>query len=203
MKSVIVFGIVIAGIIGSVAIFTSLPIDTWQDKRVDIIGVAPTGENKEKIDCLSSGGTWESDSCTIRDTKPQIMPTPDCSGTASCITETITKVVDGDTIYTKNYQIRLSLTNTPEKNEPRFEEAAAFTSMHCSVGSAITVDQDDLQPYDIYGRMLGKVYCKGGIINEMLLSNGLANILTRYCDTSEFSGEDWAVKYGCTAIKNE
>ncbi|MFB5621169.1 MAG: thermonuclease family protein, partial [Nitrosopumilus sp.] len=193
MKFVLIIGIVIAGIIGSIAIFTSLTSDTWQDKRVDIIGVAPPDENKEKIDCLSNGGTWEFASCTIiRDTKPQMIQAPDCSGTAKCITESVTQIIDGDTIYTKNYKIRLSLTNTPEKNEPRFQEAAAFTAMHCPVGSIITVDQDDLQPYDIYDRMLGKVYCEGGVINELLLSNGLANILTRYCDTSEFSGEDWA-----------
>ncbi len=198
MKPVIVIGIIIVGIIGIVAIFTSLPADTWQDKRTDFVGVAPPDENKEKIDCLSNGGSWEFTSCTIiRDTKPQIMPTRNCSGTASCITETVTKIIDGDTIYTANHKIRLSLTNTPEKNESGFQEAKSFTSMHCPVGSIITIDQDDLQPYDVYDRMLGKVYCEGGVINEILLSNGLGTLLTQYCDSSEFSGESWAQKYGC------
>ncbi|MFB5637976.1 MAG: thermonuclease family protein [Nitrosarchaeum sp.] len=120
-----------------------------------------------------------------------------CTGTAKCITEKVTKIVDGDTIYTTNYKIRLSLTNTPERNESGFAEATAFTAMHCPVNSMITVDQDDLQPVDVYGRMLGKVYCEGGVINEMLLTNGFANILTNYCSTSEFSGESWAQNYGC------
>ena len=66
----------------------------------------------------------------------------------------------------------------------------------------ITVDQDDLQPYDVYGRMLGKVYCEGGVINEILLDNGHANILNQYCDTSEFSAESWAQNYGCRSEKH-
>src|SRR3989338_8972298 len=45
--------------------------------------------------------------------------------------------------------------------------------------------------------MLGKVYCESGVINEMLLDNGYANILTPYCSTSEFSGENWAQDFGC------
>jgi micrococcal nuclease len=120
-----------------------------------------------------------------------------CTGTALCITEKVTKIVDGDTLYTTNYKIRLSLTNTPEKDEPGFQEATLFTAMLCPVGSMITVDQDDLQPVDNYGRILGKVYCEGGVINEYLLSNGHANILSQYCSTSEFSGENWAQSYGC------
>ena len=204
MKSVLIFGIIITIVVAAVGIFASLPTDTWQDKRVDIIGVASPDENKEKIDCMSRGGYWDG-GCSEPDNKAdeESHNTIECSGDAKCITETVTKIVDGDTIYTTNYKIRLSLTNTPEKNEPRFQEAKSFTSMHCPVGSVITVDQDDLQPYDVYDRMLGKVYCEGEVINEMLLSNGLGNILTRYCDTSEFSGEDWAVKYGCAAIKAE
>ena len=72
--------------------------------------------------------------------------------------------------------------------------------MHCPIGSIITIDQDDLQPTDMYGRTLGKVYCETGVINEMLLSNGLANILTQYCSTSKFSSEAWAQNHGCRQL---
>ncbi|HSB57506.1 MAG TPA: hypothetical protein VLD38_06845, partial [Nitrosopumilaceae archaeon] len=41
----------------------------------------------------------------------------DCTGNAGCFTEHVTRIVDGDTIYTGNYKIRLSLTNTPELNQ--------------------------------------------------------------------------------------
>ncbi|PJB98468.1 MAG: calcium-binding protein, partial [Nitrosopumilales archaeon CG_4_9_14_0_8_um_filter_34_10] len=138
-------------------------------------------------------------SCSVPDfDAPKVI---ECTG--NCITEAVTKIVDGDTIYTANYKIRLSLTNTPEKDELGFQEATLFTAMHCPSGSMITVDQDDLQPFDVYGRILGKVYCEGGVINEILLSNGHANILTQYCDKSEFSGESWAQSYGCKPVSVE
>lgn len=196
MKPIIVIGIIIVGIIGGIAVFASISPTTWQDKRPDDLGIARPDENKEKIDCLSKGGLWTGNSCSIPDYVPP--KTIKCTGT--CITETVTKIVDGDTIYTANYKIRLSLTNIPEKDESGYQEASLFTAMHCPVGSIITVDQDDLQPYDVYDRLLGKVYCEGGVINEMLLSNDHANILTQYCDTSEFSGESWAQNYGCKQL---
>lgn len=197
MKSVMIIVIVVVIVIGAVAVFASIPSDTWQDKRTGFAGVTPPDENKERIDCLSNGGTWDTSCSFVKDSKPKMMQTRHCSGTALCVTEQVARIIDGDTIYTANHKIRLSLTDTPEKNEPRFQEAKSFTSMHCPVGSMITIDQDDLQPYDVYDRMLGKVYCEGGVINEVLLSNGLGTVLTQYCNSSEFSGESWAQKYGC------
>lgn len=198
MKSIIIIGILIAGIIGAVAIFASIPSSTWQDNRTTFQGDTKPDDISEKVDCLSKGGLWTGNSCSVPDfDAPKVI---ECTG--NCITESVTQIVDGDTIYTANYKIRLSLTNTPEKGELGFQEATLFTAMHCPVGSMITVDQDDLQPVDVYGRILGKVYCEGGVINEMLLSNGHANILTQYCDTSEFSGENWAQSYGCKDEKS-
>ncbi|MBS3925085.1 MAG: thermonuclease family protein [Nitrosarchaeum sp.] len=193
MKSLIIIAIIVVGVIGAVAVFAAISPTTWQDNRPTFQGDTRPDENKEKIDCLSKGGLWTGNSCSIPDfAEPTVI---NCTG--NCITEKVTRIVDGDTIYTANHKIRLSLTNTPEKDKLGFQEATLFTVMHCPVDSMITVDQDDLQPFDQYGRMLGKVYCEGGVINEMLLSNGHANILTQYCDTSEFSGESWAQKYGC------
>ena len=37
-----------------------------------------------------------------------------CIGDKICDAELVTKIVDGDTLYTKSYKIRLSLTNTPK-----------------------------------------------------------------------------------------
>lgn len=120
-----------------------------------------------------------------------------CMPSDNCIIETITKIVDGDTIYTENYKIRLSLTNTPEKNQPGFSEATLFTANLCPVGTMITINQDDLQKYDKYGRLLGKVFCGDKMLNSELLYNNHANIMTRYCSTSEFSKEPWAIEFGC------
>ena len=122
-----------------------------------------------------------------------------CKGTAQCITSKVTKIIDGDTIQIAKYKIRLSLTNTPEKNQNGFSQATAFTTKLCPVGSYITVDQDDTQKFDEYKRLLGKVYCGSKVLNEELLYNGHANILTQYCKKSEFAKEYWAIKYGCSS----
>ena len=63
MKPVIILGVIIVGIIGSIAIFASIPADTWKDQRTEFVGVAPPDEIDEKIDCLSKGGTWDYTSC--------------------------------------------------------------------------------------------------------------------------------------------
>jgi len=131
---------------------------------------------------------------SIQKEKPQLY---DCAGSAGCFTEYVTRIVDGDTIYTDTLKIRLSLTNTPEINQIGSSQATQFTEMLCPVGSSILIDQDDLQPVDEYGRVLAKVYCGNRILNSELLYNGYANILTQYCSTSEFSGEAWAQEYGC------
>ena len=122
-----------------------------------------------------------------------------CKGTAQCITSKVTKIIDGDTIQIEKYKIRLSLTNTPEINQNGYSQATAFTTKLCPVGSYITVDQDDTQKFDVYNRLLGKVYCGGKSLNSELLYNGYANILTQYCKKSEFAKEDWAIKYGCSS----
>lgn len=126
-----------------------------------------------------------------------------CKGTALCLSGKVTKIVDGDTIYLKDYKIRLSLTNTPEKGEKGFKDATYFTKKLCPVGSTITVDQDDKQPYDKYNRVVGKVTCSGKVLNSELLYKSHANILKQYCSKSEFSGEAWAQKYGCETKMQE
>ncbi|WP_255464646.1 thermonuclease family protein [Nitrosopumilus sp. b2] len=121
-----------------------------------------------------------------------------CSGTALCLTEKILRIVDGDTIYLSGgYEVRLSLTNTPERHQIGFYDASRFTAEMCPVTSTVTVDQDDLQPYDAYDRLLGKVTCDHKTLNAELLYAGHANILTQFCFTSEFSSELWAQEFGC------
>ncbi len=109
----------------------------------------------------------------------------------------VTKIVDGDTIYTDLYKIRLSLINTPERGQTGFSEATAFTANLCPLGSVILINQDNLQPYDKYGRMVAKVSCADKVLNSELLDNKHANILKNYCSKSEFSAESWARNFGC------
>ena len=126
-----------------------------------------------------------------------------CIGEAKCISQLITEIIDGDTIYTADYKIRLALVDTPEINEPGFSEAIAFTAQMCPVGSFVTIDQDDMQLYDQYDRLLANVFCNGKSLNSALLNNGHAEISTRYCNISEFSNYPWAQKFGCTTPEPE
>ena len=123
--------------------------------------------------------------------------TPKCIGISLCLTDKVITIIDGDTIYVKNYKIRLSLTDTPEKNQAGFSEATSFTKKLCPVGSIIIIDQDDKQKIDAYGRIVAKVTCSDKNLNAELLENGHAVILKQYCSKSEFSSESWAVKFGC------
>ena len=124
--------------------------------------------------------------------------TEQCQGTALCITEKIRRIIDGDTIHLEDgHRIRISLTNTPEVYQSGYHDATQFTADLCPVGSVALVDQDDLQPYDKFNRLLGKVTCGDKNLNAELLYNKHANLLIQYCTTSEFAGEPWAIEHGC------
>ena len=54
------------------------------------------------------------------------------------------------------------------------------------------MDVDDGQRRgDKFGRELGVVFCDGINLNEKLVMNKLAGMLTEYCDVSEFSRKNW------------
>lgn len=120
-----------------------------------------------------------------------------CLGTAECFTGTVTKVVDGDTLDVGSIRVRLALVNTPERGDAGYQEATAFTSLLCPVGSTVLVDEDDGQTSGSYGRMVAKVFCGGRILNAELLYAGHAGMYTQYCSVSEFAAESWAREYGC------
>ena len=110
---------------------------------------------------------------------------------------TITEVIDGDTIrHSAAGTIRLALVNSPERGEPGYQEAKDFTSAVCPVGQKAQVGHDDFQG-PTYGRGVGIVYCGGFLLNEVLLTEGHAEISTYFCDKSEYGNTDWARAYGC------
>src|SRR3989442_9475573 len=69
--------------------------------------------------------------------------TPHCKGTAACFTDTVTYIVDGDTLDVGSTRIRLALVNSPEVGEPGYTEAKQFTAQTCPVGSQALVDEDE------------------------------------------------------------
>ncbi len=134
-------------------------------------------------------------SCQYGGTYPNCNPfTPQCKGAAACFTDTVTYIVDGDTLDIGSTRIRLTLVNTPEVGQPGYAEAKDFTAQHCLVGSQALVDEDDGQTGGSYGRTIAVVYCGGANLNAELLSTGLAVLVTYYCGVSEFANETWT---GC------
>ena len=116
----------------------------------------------------------------------------------------ITKLIDGDTLDVNSIRVRLSLVDTPEIGEAGYEEASAFVRVHCPLTSTALYDPDAGQPEGSHDRIIGMVWCSGaggnmsGVsLNQMLLDEGHAVVLTRHCSTSEFGAEPWAKKYGC------
>jgi len=122
----------------------------------------------------------------------------DCSGTARCITGTVSKIIDGDTIHVDGQKIRFALSAAPElSGYGGGVEAREFIQEICPVGSEVLVDEDDGQTRGSYGRIIAVVYCNGMNLNSELLDSGLGNMEFRICDISEFGNTDWAIKHGC------
>lgn len=101
-----------------------------------------------------------------------------------------TKVVDGDTIYLDNGEkIRFVGVNTPERGVEGYITSKNFVQKLC-LNKEVGIDVDDAKHNDRYGRTLGVVIVNGKNVNEMLLKEGLAEIM--YMPPSEFYPYDWA-----------
>ena len=101
-----------------------------------------------------------------------------------------TKVVDGDTIYLDNGEkIRFVGVNTPERGVEGYITSKNFVQKLC-LNKEVGIDVDDSKHNDRYGRTLGVVIVNGKNVNEMLLKEGLAEVM--YMPPSEFYPYDWA-----------
>ena len=126
----------------------------------------------------------------------------DCMGTASCITGTVTSVIDGDALEVDGQVVRFALVDTP-KMKYDGGQALSFLEQICPVGSPVLIDQDDDQLEDAYGRVLGLIYCNDLNLNQELLDSGVGDLYSAFCDQSEFSTQPWAQKHGCDTSENE
>ena len=132
-----------------------------------------------------------------KQTEPTQSLSQDCSGTARCITGTVTKIVDGDTIHVDEKSVRFALASAPELSGYGGVESRNFIQTICPVGSDVIVDEDDGQTGESYGRMIGVIYCNGMNLNQELLDADLGYLADQFCDSSEFAGDPWAQKHGC------
>lgn len=132
-------------------------------------------------------------------------------GKLPCIIGEVVAVIDGDTIKVKEndkeMNVRLSLVNTPEKNEKGYEEAKNFTLKSCPVGSRVIIDLDEKQLQGSYGRVIALVRCCQDVpesqcyskpsLNQDLVDNGFAKMMLSYCNKSEFADQVWVKSNGC------
>lgn len=149
------------------------------------------GNSFESVISLSSDAPFYRDS--INGFKPLTLKIINQTSTTGVeLIGNVTYIVDGDTLDINGIRIRLSLVDTPERGQPGYKDAKEFVSSLC-LGKKGELDVDDGQRRgDRYGREIGIVYCNGVNINEKLMTEKLATILTDYCDVSEFSKENWS-----------
>ncbi len=124
----------------------------------------------------------------------------ECSGSAKCITGTVTKIIDGSSIHVDDQYVRFALTSSPTLKSLEGVESKNFIQTICPVGSKVLVDEDDGQNPEGHSRIIGVVYCNDVILNEELLDASLGYLSSRFCEFSEFASESWAQKHGCGDI---
>ena len=123
-----------------------------------------------------------------------------CVGNARCISGTVVKIVDGDTIQVDDEAVRFALASAPDLRVYGGVESRDFIQTLCPVGSKVIVDQDDSQTDASYGIIIGVVYCNEINLNKELLDIGLGHLSVQFCDSSEFRNTDWAQKHGCESF---
>ncbi len=102
---------------------------------------------------------------------------------------TCTKIVDGDTIYVDGVgKVRFVGVNTPEKGVVGGDVSKYFVEKLC-LNKEVGLDIDDSKNQDKYGRYLAVVIVNGKNLNEMLLKEGLAEVM--YMPPSEFYPYSW------------
>jgi endonuclease YncB( thermonuclease family) len=92
-----------------------------------------------------------------------------------------TRVLDGDTILVRNeggtVTIRLYGIDCPEYGQPYWQEAkGAIQNM--VLGKKVRIESMDT---DQYGRTVGLVGVRGGLVNAELVRQGMAWVYTHYC----------------------
>ena len=109
-----------------------------------------------------------------------------------CYSTRISKIIDGSTLKTmEGDSIQLALIVAPEIEKKEGMESKKHLETICPAGSAITIDEDDMQ-FDKDEEVIAKVYCRSLNLNGEMIINGHATLDMQYCDKSEFAQESWA-----------
>ena len=98
----------------------------------------------------------------------------------------VTKVVDGDTVYAsykgKIHKIRLLEIDAPERDQPIGRESTEFLK---ELLKTKLIDAD-ISGQDRYKRDLARIYVKGKDINRIMVSNGMAWVYDAHVTDKSF-----------------
>jgi micrococcal nuclease len=92
-------------------------------------------------------------------------------------TVSVAQIVDGDTIeLTDGRRVRYIGINTPERNQPYYEEATQANQQ--LVGGKEVGLEIDVETFDQYGRTLAYIWVDGMLANLEIVRRGFANAFT-------------------------
>jgi len=101
----------------------------------------------------------------------------------------VTRIVDGDTIdVTINgqpYSVRYVGMNTPERGEACYDAATQANALFVQ-GKTVQLVKDTSET-DQYGRLLRYVYASGIFVNQALVEQGFAEVVSYPPDTAQFN----------------
>lgn len=104
---------------------------------------------------------------------------------------TVTRVVDGDTLWCNNYKVRLVCINTPERLQKGYLKAKLYLKKRL-LHKNVCLDIDKKHRKDKYGRLLAVVLYNGKNINAELLHKKYAKIWKYFrLKNSEFNPYKW------------
>jgi len=99
------------------------------------------------------------------------------SGNSEEVYASVARVIDGDTIEISGGQkVRLLGIDAPERGEPYFDEAKKHLQ-ELTEGKDVRLTKD-VRETDKYGRLLRHIYVDEAWINEKMIQDGFARIVT-------------------------
>lgn len=112
---------------------------------------------------------------TLFNKKVEVLPTPISEAIQ---TVSVTKVIDGDTIVlSTGEEVRYIGIDTPEENGSCFATEASKMNSELVLGKEVRLVKD-VSETDKYGRLLRYVYIDDFFINNYLVENGYAKVMT-------------------------
>jgi len=146
----------------------------------------PIGESPELVVIPETANPGASNTITGLETVPNLNTNPTDEGTNNLGLHTVTRVVDGDTVYVDGFdeRVRLIGIDTPERDECGFAEATSRIT-ELVTGQPVTLLSNPGNEVDTWGRPLVFIEVKGVDVGGQLIAEGLA--IPRFNSTDGFS----------------